>query len=147
MMVVLAALLFSGEVVVGPGKTRTLDVKPSPVPVRLSATFDASSRLSRVRLVLLTNGSAVMMTPYGDSGEITVMLDARRSYRLVVDNRPDETAAAKVGLNVHVSPEQYLPASTRTWLSAGSVLLFLAVAGWSGATLWRKTRPLPAPYS
>lgn len=147
MMVLLATLLFSGEVVVGPGKTRTLDVKPSPVPVRLSATFDAASRFSRVRLVLLTNGSAVMMTPYRDSGEITVMLDARRSYRLVVDNRPGETAAANVGLNVHVSPEQSLPASTRTRLSAGSILLFLALALWSGVTLWRKTRPSPAPYS
>jgi len=147
MMLLLAALLFSGEVVVGPGKTRTLDVKPSPVPVRLSAIFDAESSASHVRMALLTNGSTVMMTPYGDSGEMTLMLEPQRSYRLVIDNRPGETATAKVDLTVHVGPEQYLPTTTRTWLSAGSVFLFLGLAGWSGVTLWRKTRPVPAPYS
>lgn len=147
MITVLAALLFSGEIVVGPGKTRTLDVKPSPIPVRLSATYTAAKTASRVRLVLLTDGSTVALTPYGRSGEMTVMLEADRSYRLVVDNRPREAVPASIDLHVHTGSEQHVPANIRMWLSAGSSCLFLGLAAWSGVTLFRKTRPSPEPYS
>ena len=147
MSVFLAALLFSGEVIVGPGKTRTLDVRPSPVPVRISATYDAESSQSSVRLVLLTNGTTVAMTPYGDSGDLTTMLEPQKAYRLVLDNRPGDPATAKVDLNVRVGPEELLPVGTRTWLAAGSVSVFLVLAAFSGVTLWRKTRPSPSPYS
>ena len=142
-----AALLFSGEVVIGPGKTRTLDVKPSPVPVRLSATFEADSKASNVRLALLTNGATVSLTRYSDRGDLTVLLEPDRSYRLVVDNRPGDAAPAKVELNVVAGPEQFLPVSTRTWLAAGSICIFLTLATFAGVTLWRRTRTLPGTYS
>lgn len=140
-------MLFSGDVVVGPGKTRTLDIQPSPAPVRLSATFDAESPSSRVRLVLLTNGSALAMTPYGASGDLASMLEPNKAYRLVLDNRPADPASAKVALHVRVGPESPLPAATRTWLAAGSISVFLVLAAFSGVTLWRKTRSSPSPYS
>jgi hypothetical protein len=137
---------------VGPGKIRTLDLPLNQRGVRVIVQFDVVEGLTGVRLLLMTVDDAqrwVRSEPhtilagsdYGFSGALTRTLPESGKYRLVLDNRSESRAEARIRLRVRLlrNGATALPYPPEPWrartLVFGSVCLFLAILLLAGLRL------------
>lgn len=121
-------------------------------PTYIHFKFDTQAPQAEVRAALLSAADVrafqqgepyeiLAATPYAGSGEARLLVMRPGDYFVLIDNRHD----ARPSLNVHAvvtgredpSLPGTLPASRRYWITALSLTLFAAVAGWSGLRIGR----------
>lgn len=139
---------------VGPQKIRTLDLPLMEPGVRVIVQYDVVEGLTGVRVLLMTLADAerwqrdephrvLAGSNYGFSGAVTRTLPQPGEYRLVLDNRSESRAGARIRLRVRLlrngatglayGPEKW---RART-LVFGSAGLFLAILLGAGLRLKR----------
>lgn len=129
---------------VGPLKIRTLDLPVVERGARVIVQFDMVEGLTGVRVLLMTvedaerwsrdePHSVLAGSNYGFSGALTRTLPEPGEYRLVLDNRSESRAEARIRLRVRLlrNGATALPYEPERWraltLVLGSSVLFVAI--------------------
>jgi len=146
--------LFDDAVLVGAAKIRTLDIPLPEEPGRILCSYEVTSGLSGVRVVLLRSEEAarwlrgeahdtIAATPYARQGAFSHRPLEPDHYQLVLDNRLDARAPAEVHLLVRVvfTPDEEGPIQTadprRAQILVYSTLAFFAAASLFAAWQYR----------
>jgi len=140
--------LFDDAVLVGAAKIRTLDIPLPEEPGRILCSYEVTSGLSGVRVVLLRSEDAarwlrgeahdtIASTPYARQGAFSHRPLDPDHYQLVLDNRLDARAPAEVHLLVRVvfTPEPEGPIQSPNPRRA-QVLVYASLAFFAATALF-----------
>lgn len=147
-------VLFDGELTVPRLRARGISVKVER-PTYVHAEYRTRDKSAEARAALLTAAGVsayqqgedydlLAVTPYAPSGEFRFLVMRPGEYVVLIDNRIDKQPSMLVHASVtsveDPSLPRTLPAARRHAITALSLGLFGAIAGWSGWMLLRRQR-------
>jgi hypothetical protein len=144
-------ILFDGDLAVPRSRARGIPVKINR-PTYVHSKFDTKEPQAQVRAALLTAADVrayqdgrpheiLAGTEYAAFGEFRFLVMRPGDYFVLIDNRMDTRSSLEVHAVVTASEDpslpRTLPAARRYTIAAISLILFGAVAGWSGLRIRR----------